>query len=94
MPDMEDAVSRRLRAVMTAFQIESYPEMAEICDASKSSVSNWVQGYNLPRVPEMIRLCERTGITLDWIYRGSPHTMDPKLTISLGAIVDRSANGK
>ena len=93
MSDLDPAVALRLRAVMIAFQIATYPQLAKICDASTSSVNNWLSGANLPRVPEMIRLCERTGITLDWIYRGAIHTMDAKLAISLGGILDTKATG-
>jgi hypothetical protein len=56
---------KRLRAVMVAFGIKSYPALAEIVGANKSSVSEWMRGTHLPRVPEMILLCEQTGLTLD-----------------------------
>lgn len=89
--DLEVAVAARLRAVMKAFGIDSNPKMGEICDASPNTVNNWINAYNLPRVNEAIRLCERTGITLDWLYRGAIHNMDPARAIALGALVD--ANG-
>lgn len=91
--DLEAAVALRLRAVMKAFQIESYPQMADICQTTPSNVGNWCNAYALPRIPEMIRLCERTGITLDWVYRGSIHKMDAKLAISLGRIIDANRKG-
>ena len=83
MPELEDAVSKPLRAVMMDFNIVSNNMLAEICGTTKSAINNWLLGYNLPRVPEMIRLCERTGITLDWLYRGSINLMDPKMAIGL-----------
>ena len=49
-----------------------------------SQVGNWLNGYNLPRVPEASLLCEKTGITLDWLYRGHVGGMDVKLGIRLG----------
>ena len=87
MAEYEDKVAARLDAVMKAFGIEPYPKLAEICDATKSAVSNWMNRYNLPRVPEMIRLCERTDITLDWLYRGSEAGMNPKLLMELNRIL-------
>lgn len=70
IPDLNAAVAARLRELMTARRIKSYPAMAAICGTNPSVVSNWLQGYSLPRVPEMSRLCENTGVSLDWIYRG------------------------
>ena len=83
--ELERVVALRLRAVMEAFQITTHPKLAEVCGTSRSVVNNWLMGDNLPRVPEMIRLCERTGITLDWIYRGAIHTMDAQVAICLAA---------
>jgi transcriptional regulator with XRE-family HTH domain len=77
--ELEMEVGKRIKAIMEAFGIPSYPKMGEICGTTKSNVGNWRSGYALPRVPQMIQLCERTGVTLDWIYRGSVHNMDTKL---------------
>lgn len=40
------------------------------CDSNTSNLSEWLRFAHLPRVPNMISLCEKTGLTLDWIYRG------------------------
>jgi hypothetical protein len=88
-------VDIRLRAVMAEFEIKSNPAMAETCGTSTSAVSNWLappraDWKNRPKVPEMITLCEKTGLTLDWIYRGISASMDPKLVLRLST---RIANG-
>ena len=88
MAELEDAVSKRLRAVMSVFQITTNVQMAEVCGSTKSAVNNWMLGYNLPRVPDMMQLCERTGITLDWLYRGVVVTMDQKLALTLSRHID------
>jgi hypothetical protein len=88
MEEFEAAVALRLRAVMDRFQITTHPQLAKICGTSKSCVNNWLGGKNLPRVPEMIRLCEQTGITLDWLYCGVIHSMDAKVAIHLGSFRD------
>lgn len=88
MAELEQNVAARLRAVMASFGITSNPKMAEVCGASASSVNNWLLGYNLPRVPEMMRLCDQTGLTLDWIYRGSMASMDAKLGLHLAKIIE------
>ena len=77
--DLRMEVSARLRAVMSEFQIDGQRPLAEICDTTVSAANNWLQGYNLPRIPEMILLAERTGITLDWIYRGHVGSIDVHL---------------
>jgi transcriptional regulator with XRE-family HTH domain len=94
MAEYEEKVAARLEAVMEAFGIASYPELAEICEASKSAVNNWMNGYNLPRVPEMTRLCERTGITLDWLYRGMVASMDPKQLTELNRILRKKDSSR
>ena len=85
--ELELQVAARLRAVMQAFDIATNPEMAVLCGATTSAVNNWRLGYNLPRVPEMIRLAEQTGLTLDWLYRGLVCSMDPLVAIRLNKIV-------
>ena len=83
MGKYEEVVAARLRAVMAEVGATSYKSMADLCGTSTSAVNNWVNGLNLPRVPEMSRLCDKTGITLDWLYRGAMGSMDPKLGIRL-----------
>ena len=85
---LETDVALRLRAIMAEFDVVGHRAMSELCGASTSSVNNWLHGYNLPRVPEMIQLSVNTGITLDWIYRGTVAVMDAKLAIRLARRVD------
>lgn len=89
---LEVPVATRLRALQIAFGIKSYAELGAICGASASVVGNWMSEVNLPRVPEMARLCDRTGVTLDWIYRGRNSTIDAKMAIHLAKIIDGTAN--
>jgi hypothetical protein len=91
MPDLEKTVAIRLRAIKVAFGINSHKELGDACGASESVVGNWMVGVSLPRVPEMSHLCDRTGVTLDWIYRGIVTAMDPKLTNGLANIIDGKA---
>jgi hypothetical protein len=79
MKHLGSDVAARLRQIMEVFHIADYIEMGELCGASCSQVNNWLNDYNLPRVPEMIRLCDQIGITLDWVYRGHIGWMDPNL---------------
>jgi hypothetical protein len=83
MNDLEHEVAARLVAVMDEFCIGGNRALGDLCGATPSAVNNWRLGYNLPRVPEIIRLCEQTGITLDWLYRGFVGAMNPKLAMKL-----------
>jgi hypothetical protein len=80
---VEPDVGARLRAVKAELQLPNDQAFAELCSGTCSRVNNWLNGYNLPHVPDMIRLCERTGITLDWLYRDFAGSMDPTLALRL-----------
>lgn len=83
MGDIEDAVSVRLRAVMAHFEMSGHAELAELCGAGVSAVGMWLRGSNLPRVDEMIRLCQALNLSLDWIYSGERRTVDANLETAL-----------
>lgn len=86
-PTSAELVKARLRAVMEEFELVTYAALGAACGgASHSVVNNWLSRRNtanLPRVPEMTKLCEATGITLDWLYRGHAGSMEPKIVTSL-----------
>jgi len=78
------SVADRLRAVMAAFDLPRFRDLADLCgDVSCSAVNQWLQSGNLPRVPQMIVPGEKTGLTLDRIYRGYAGSIDPSLAIRL-----------
>lgn len=79
-------VASRLRAIMAEFGYHTYIMFGEACGVDPGSINNWVNPRNkgsLPRVPTMITLCEKTGLTLDWIYRGQSIGMDGRLAVRL-----------
>jgi transcriptional regulator with XRE-family HTH domain len=84
---IETDVAVRLWAIKAVCGIRTNPELAKICETTPSAVNNWLRGYNLPRVPEMILLCERAGVTLDWLYRGFTASMDPRFSLRLAAYI-------
>jgi transcriptional regulator with XRE-family HTH domain len=88
----EAQVGARLRAVMAALNLTTNKDLGELCEATDGAVNNWRCGYNLPRVPEMIRLCERTGITLDWLHRGYVGSMDLSFALKLARLMARPAD--
>jgi transcriptional regulator with XRE-family HTH domain len=80
--NLEAIVAARLRAIMQELGLR-YDELGDMCGVTRSVISNWVNCYNLPEVREATALCEKTGITLDWLYRGHLGGMDPKLAARL-----------
>lgn len=88
--DMAPGVARRLRALMVDMKLGSVHELAEFVDKSisRSQASNWINGYNLPPAAVMSTLCEKTGLTLDWIYRGIPDGLTHVKAIRLQAVLE------
>ncbi len=82
--------ARRLEAVMKYVELDSVREFADFIGCGRSQVSNWLQGYHFPRVPDMATLCEKLNneLTLDWIYRGVQTGMSYALTIHLQSILE------
>lgn len=39
-------------------------------EKTPQNVNNWLRGLSYPDVELMIKLCEKRGFTLDWLYRG------------------------
>ena len=82
---MKDVVAKRLLAIIDEFKLTEDGDgaarsLGEICGgANSSAASNWLQGYNFPKIPQLIALCDRTGITLDWLLRGTLGTMNVQL---------------
>lgn len=60
----------RLRSFME-YRDVSRREFAAMCGTNQSAVNNWIIGANTPRVANMIKLREATGVSLDWIYCGA-----------------------
>jgi transcriptional regulator with XRE-family HTH domain len=82
-------VASRLRAlrqeVNQQLRIRTVDEFAALIGAERNQVSNWLNAYNLPPVWMMVRLCDRFGITLDWLVRGHAGTLPLDKSIRLTA---------
>jgi hypothetical protein len=96
-PEAVSGVPDRLLAIRAYLSEESglnkpmpYKDFAETwCDTNASNLSEWMRFAHLPRVPNMIFLCEKTGLTLDWIYRGELPTDTRKLRRLIEALERR-----
>ena len=81
-------VGARLRALYAEMQMPNVDKFGEMLGAERNRASNWLNGYNLPKPHEMARLCDITGVTLDWIYRGLWGTLPVEKSIRLQALMD------
>lgn len=66
--DVKLAVGLRLAAVREALGLDQ-GEVAREVGATRTAVSNWERGDRLADPLAMVRLCDRHGVTMDWIYR-------------------------
>lgn len=86
----EAATARRLLTIMEYLNLRSVRQFADFIGCQRSQVSNWLQGYHFPRVPDMSLLCDKMNneVTLDWIYRGVPSGMPYAMTIHLQTMME------
>lgn len=63
-------VGRRLEALRAEFSDLSQKSWAEKHGFNPTQYNNWAKGSRRITVDAAEHLCERYGVTLDWIYRG------------------------
>ena len=80
-------VARRLFVTRTALGL-SQDDLAESIGCGGSAYRNWegmrhgIKGTRAKRAPDisvMVRMCERWGVTLDWVYRGVKSSIPQQL---------------
>ena len=62
-------LSDRLRRLMNDCDM-TVSELAEAAGVSKSAMEKYLAGPSSPRAQVIARLCERTGVTADWLLLG------------------------
>jgi transcriptional regulator with XRE-family HTH domain len=73
--EMKRQAGLRLRAAREHLQLNQ-ENMANMLGCTRTALTNWENGDRLPDVAAMVRLYQRTGITLEWIYAGSLREMN------------------
>lgn len=68
-PHHRDKIAQRLRATRTALGLNARA-LCQAVELGESTYSQWERGLRFPEVLQMLPLCDRFGLTLDWIYRG------------------------
>ncbi|CAJ0890953.1 hypothetical protein AMST5_04093 [freshwater sediment metagenome] len=84
-------VGTRVEALRLAFGLPSQGEMADMLRVETGTYNHWTTGKALIPVPAAIRLCELTGATLDYVYRGDVSGLPIRLIRLLP--VDSSGGG-
>ena len=81
-------VALRLRTLMIDLKLATVQEFADFVGTERSTAQTWLRARNYPRVPDMARVCEKAGVTLDWIYRGVPEGLTVGTFARLQAILE------
>lgn len=67
---IHEEIGRRLAALRRAMGNESKAAWAERNGFNATQYHNWERGIRRIPVEAAERLCDRYGLTLDWLYRG------------------------
>jgi transcriptional regulator with XRE-family HTH domain len=83
----KETLGARLSAVMTLSGMNR-TKVGALCGVKPNVVSTWTNGQNWAPWEHMSTICEATGITLDWFYRGVSPGMDMAVMARLNALTN------
>jgi hypothetical protein len=81
------AFAERLRVAMIEADIPTMEHLATEIGLAAGTVRMWGNGGSICRVPDAVRLRERFGVTLDWLYLGITDGLAEPKRIRLAAVV-------
>ena len=64
-------VGLRLASTRNALGL-TQEQLGNEINVSRTALGNWEKGIRLPDPAAIMRLAERFGIPMDWVYRGDP----------------------
>jgi transcriptional regulator with XRE-family HTH domain len=73
--DRPENVGARLKALRLALGFNQARAFAAFLEINEQAWNHFETGRRPPVVRDGIRIAERTGASLDWIYRGLEHTL-------------------
>ena len=79
-------VARRLRQVRAALGIADQRDFGEAASLEQSLYNRFETGKRLLTLQAAMKLCERYGLTLDYLYRGDPSGLPYKLHNDIRAL--------
>jgi len=87
-PDPHE-VGLRLRAVLRKLGVDSVNGGARMTKLPRNVLSNWLNGYSLPKLAVVRELTLRLpGLTLEWVYWGDDRLMPAVLGRELAIFVE------
>ena len=81
--DLKAMAGLRLKAARLVLGVERQDVMANVLGVQPSAYNNWEKGHRLPDVAAMVRLLNRSGVSLDWIFAGELRSMPFDLAAKL-----------
>lgn len=82
--DMKPSLSRRLRAARSIV-FDSSDACAKALNIHKNTWRGWEKGEKYPDPFQVVRFCDATGVTMDFIYRGRMRGIEEDVQIRLAA---------
>ena len=88
-------VAKRLKALMSLSEVETVEEFGRMIGVERNRMSGWLNGYNLPPVPQAAALVDKAiewdapGLTLDWLYLGIAGAVPLKTAILMTALEEK-----
>lgn len=83
-------VARRLKSVRTALGV-TQADFSEAAGIGRTAYNQYETGTRLLTLAAAMRICERYGVTLDWLYRGDPSGLPHRLFESIRAASPKPA---
>lgn len=78
------AIAARLIATREALGLNQAAFCTE-AGIARNTYNQWEKAINRPQLDYAIQLCEKFGLTLDWIYRGIPSRLPHDIAMQLAA---------
>jgi transcriptional regulator with XRE-family HTH domain len=79
------AIGERLRITREVIGL-SQAELADSCGIARNTYNQYETGTNVPQIGKAISLCDKFGLTLDWIYRGDPSGLSYRMADAIKAL--------
>lgn len=96
-PEHVQEVARRLRLTRLAFGMKKAPwsRFVGISPQSWNNVEGTERGpaANRISVDEALKVCRKTGVGLNWIFRGARDDMPVKVALAIDAVEKAEASG-
>jgi transcriptional regulator with XRE-family HTH domain len=91
--DLMEAVGRRLGLLLQVIGWDQ-SQVARMLSVDQSTVNKWIKGKRLQPFYHMITICEQSGCSLDYLYRGRlGRVMREDLQLHLAAADPRLVEG-